>query len=319
MSSARQLVQKGGFWLRRTVRVALATVLVLVIFAFVAARISYARVTDGLLDFGEELRRTSGQNINAEHQGDLYEIVLNGQPLDSANASTRHSMHEVLDYFQSQCKDNANGLSDTFANLPKSVDGLPLGKGSEGFFTVRREQENRGFVFCMAADKKLSNAEMIMRLRRAGTTGDFGLIGDVRYVTVYKEENGARVFTAWTHGTFNVYSMFPKTGDAPGEDFGGVPRPDGGRRILSATVTGAPFGANAYEVPGAPTDVAKGLDTKLVAAGWKLVPTAPGVPNDTQFYSLGNAVDVGVNARKAHGDTTHVSYIVSRGIGSVSR
>jgi hypothetical protein len=115
-------------------------------------------------------------------------------------------------------------------------------------------------------------------------------------VTVYREGSGARVFTAWTHGTFNVLTMFPKYGDAPGEDLGGVPRPEGGRRTLSAKIVGAPFGINTYEVLGAPSEVTKEVDTVLLARGWKAVPTAPGVPDDTRFYSLGTAMDVGVHA-----------------------
>jgi hypothetical protein len=320
MASARSLLQNGGSWVGRVMRILLATFALLVVFALVAARITYARATDAGLDFGEELRQMGERNLAGEHKDDLYGVMLNGQLVDSTSASSRRSMHELLDYFQTECKEDAVGMADKFADLPRSVGQLATGKSSEGFLTVRREQDNRGFVLCFGSERSPSRSERLAQVRKAGTTGELGALGDVRYVVVYKAESGSRVFAAWTHGSFNVYKMFPDKGDVPGEDLAGIPRPDGGRRILSATVTGAPFGVNAYEVMGADAAaVAKELNTKLLSRGWKLVPTAPGVPNDTQFYTLGNSVDVGINARKVHGDRTQVSYLVSLGMGKVTR
>jgi hypothetical protein len=314
------MLHKGGSVLGRVMRVLLATLVLLIAFAFVAARITYARATDAGLDFGEELRQMGERNLSGEHKDDLYGIMLNGQLVESTNASSPRSMHELLDYFHAECKTDAVAMADKFANLPRAVSQVEVGKSSEGFLIVRREQDTRGFVFCIGTDGSPTRGERLAQVKSAGTTGELGTLGDIRYVVVYKSESGSRVFAAWTHGSFNLYKMFPKKGDVPGEDLAGIPRPNGGRRILSATVTGAPFGVNAYEVAGAdPADVAREIDGKLVSRGWKVVPTAPGVPKDTQFYTLGNTVDVGVNARRVHGDRTQVSYLVSLGMGSVTR
>jgi hypothetical protein len=318
MSSAQRL-QKAGAWLRRGLRVSLASALVLTSFGIVAARVSYARATDAGMNFGDELSAMSMHHTSGDLTGDAYEVVLNGQPVESSSAATRRSMHDVLDYLQSQCAHNADGLGDKFAHVGRDLASMSPDVGKEGFLVVRREQGDRGFVFCFAGDGSGSASETVARLKRAATTGDFAQLGDVRYASVHKDGTGSQVFTMWTRGAFNIYTMFPQTGDAPGEDFGGVPRPDGSRRTLSGTVVGAPFGISSYEVKGAGAEVFKGVNDKLIAAGFQPVVVAKGVPEVSHFYTLGNRMDVGVDVRETHKGVSAVSYVVSRGVGAVSR
>jgi hypothetical protein len=303
----------------RGLRVAAGTSVVLVAFGLVAVRVSYARAAEAGMDFGEELRQMGEHHLSGDLNTDAYEVLLNGQQLTASSTETNRSMHEVLDYFQTECQNDAQGLSDKFAHLDPTLDTLAPTSGVPGFLTIRREQEDRGFVFCMAADHELSGQEQILRVKSVGSSWDIGKIGDIRYVSVRKDGKRADVDAAWTHGKFDIHAMFPKTGDAPGEDFGNVPRPDGARRILTGTVTGAPFGVNAYEVAGSPEDVMSSVDMKLGAAGYKPIKMPENASRVSRFYELGNALDVGVTASSTHVGKTDVSYIVSRGIGSVTR
>jgi hypothetical protein len=320
MSTAKRLVWRaGGAWVARGLRVTLATSLVLVAFGLVAVRVSYARATDAGMNFGDELRQIGEHHLSGDLSTDAYKVSINGQTIDASSAETKRPMHEVLDYFQAQCNEDAQGLSDRLTHLQATVGAMPSTAGIPGFMTVRREQQDRGFVFCMAADHKVSTQEQLRRIKSLGSSGDFGRIGDVRYVSVRIDGDRSNVVAAWTHGKFDVRTMFPKEGDAPGEDFGNVPRPEGGRRILTGTVAGAPFGVNAYEVSGAPTEAMTAVDAKLISAGWKLTTVPAGVPQVSRFYSLGNTMDVGVSATATHRGQSDVSYIVSRSVGSVSR
>jgi len=311
--------EKGAAWLKRGLRVSIATSLVLTSFGLVAARMSYARATDAAMNFGDELRSMGVHHLSGDLAADYYEVQLNGQPVASSNAETRHSKHAVLDYLQAECEHDAVALGEKFSHLDRSLSTLTPGKGKAGFLAIRREQDDRGFVFCFAVDGDSSSTETLARIKKAGVTGDVSSIGDVRYASVRQEGKGATVVTMWTHGSFNPLAMFPKTGDAPGEDFGSIPRPEGGRRILSGTVVGAPFGVNSYEVAGGADEVFKGVNDRLLTAGWKPVPVAKGVPLADHFYTLGNVMDVGVDVREVHPGKTDVSYVVSRGVGSVSR
>jgi hypothetical protein len=320
MSSAKgPMWRAGGAWVARGLRVTAAVAVVLLAFGLVAVRVSYARATQAGLDFGDELRQMGEHHLSGDLGSDAYEVLLNGQPLHASNAVTQHPMHEVLDYFQAECQNDGQGLREQFTHLDAAVSALAPTSGVPGFLTIRREQDDRGFVFCMAADHQLTGPEEIMRVKSVGSSWDISKIGDVRYVTVRKDGDYSYVVAAWTRGKFDIHSMFPKTGDAPGEDFGNVPRPDGSRRILTGTVTGAPFGVNSYEVAGAPEEVLKSVDGKLLAAGYKPVTMPKNVPQVSRFYSLGSALDVGVTTTEAHMGKTDVSYIVSRGIGTVTR
>jgi hypothetical protein len=59
-------------------------------------------------------------------------------------------------------------------------------------------------------------------------------------------------------------AMFPMTGDAPGDDLAGVPRPAGSRRAFSATVLETGHAVRIYEAER------EQIDAQMTQAGWKL-------------------------------------------------
>jgi hypothetical protein len=303
----------------RVVRATVAAAAITTCFGFIALRTSYASANDAAMNFGDELLHLGERNPSGEVKDSSYHLNINGQQAETSNGFTTHTMGEVLDYFKKECDEHAQGLVDTFADLDGTlVDMKPVG-GAPGFATIRGEKPNEGYVFCASADHELTKQEKLARLRALTTTGDLGSLGDIRYVAVQRVPEGSHVVAAWTHGTFNLYAMFPKDGDAPGEDFPAAPRPDGSRRIFAGLIGGAAYGANVYEVKGEPDAVFAGVDAKLKAAGWKATPIYKRIPQVAHAYSLGDRLDIVVNVKKARGENSSVAYVLSEMIGTVSR
>jgi hypothetical protein len=80
------------------------------------------------------------------------------------------------------------------------------------------------------------------------------------------------VIAAWTEGPFRFGALFPKgAGDAPGSDPSGAPRPDGSRRLLTASLESVPYGVRVYDAPGPAADVLAAYDRAMPASGWSPV------------------------------------------------
>jgi hypothetical protein len=288
-------------------------------FGVVLVHSAYARAADVGLDLGDELRHMEEGHLSGDVSGEVYQLAVNGQSFQSNNQATSRPLHALLDYFQEQCSTNGDGLADGLEHLTSTLRDLPKVSGHPGFMILRKEAEDRGFIFCMGTDHELTMGEKISKMRQVAATGDLGQIGDIRYVSIMSDPGGSTVASLWTHGTLNIGAMFPRGADAPGEDIGAVPRPDGARRILTGSVIGAPFGVNAYEVPGAPAQVMASVETKLLAAGWQPAPIPDAIHVATRFYSLPGALDLAVVARGDRGGKSDVAYLVSRAIQTVSR
>jgi len=303
----------------RGLRITLAGSVIVVAFGAVAVRVSVARASDVGMSFGDQLLMVGESHASGSLVADVYHVHVNGQILETTNTTTDLPMREVLNYAADQCKNHADGLREAFQHLDHTLTTKEPTNGTSGALIVHQEYGERGYVFCVAPDHALTPVELMARLEEAGHTGDFSRIGNIRYIAVRQMGPRARVVTAWHDGQFELAKMFPSTEDAPGDDFGGVPRPDGARRTLSATIDGASAGVNSYEVKGKAGDVLAGLDSKLVAKGWKGVPTAPGVPNAGKYYTLGTKEDLVVTASDGTAGMTNVAYVVSRNIASVAR
>jgi hypothetical protein len=305
----------------RLARVTATTLVVLVCFGTLASRRVYAEVNDTALHFGDQLLRLHETPIAGDLEGDFYRLHVNGQPIDIASGTTSRSSTFMLDYFERQCKEHADGMEREFVSLQTTLgeDTLPTGDGYKGLGTVRSERGRRGFVVCFAEGRELGDGEKAERVTQAARTTDLSRLGDMRYVVVEDIGQGSHVVAAWTHGSFDLGRIFPKDGDVPGQDIATAPRPPGSRRVLTAGADGAPFGIIAYEVAGDEERVAGDVGAVLAKAGWT---KAVGVPVELatfgQAYSLGN-LDLLVSTAPApsHGKTS-VSYVYSQMIGSAS-
>jgi hypothetical protein len=306
---------RAALWAMRAVRVGLVATAVVASFGFVAFRVGEARAATLGQAFGDELLTVGESRATGELSRDFYKVQLNGQTLYSSNARTPMAMRDVLNYFADQCKTHATGLRETFKDIDGSLAKLDPTTGAPGALIVHKEADDRGYVFCVAPDHGLSMPELIERMGRLDATGDFATVGDMRYVVARKTPNGTRVVTAWTEGTFDVSRMFDPSGDVPGEDFGNVPRPDGARRTVSATIEGGPGGLNGYLVKGTPAEVRAQVDRKLSAAGWRSLPIPAAIKDAPLTYSFGSSLDLVVTTDALGADSTSVGYLVSRSIG----
>jgi len=318
LTTAKRLSWLAVGWAARAIRMSLAGSLAIVFLAFIAARVSIARASDAGMHFSDELMRIGEHHVSGDLEGGVYTIRLNGQTFESTNSASARPMGEVLDFFQEQCRHHAGGLRDSFGHLDAALATLEPATGTDGAMVLRRDDDDRGYVFCVAPDHALSNAEKLQRMGLFGRSADLHVVGDLRYVAVRKSADGTQVVTAWTEGPFNLIHMFPMTGEAPGEDFGGVPRPDGSRRVLSGTIEGAEYGVNAFEVGGEIPEVMTGLDTKLTAAGWTRHDLGQEIASTGRFYSLGTSLDLVVSFSEAGRGLTAATYVVSRNIGHLS-
>ena len=311
-TTMQRVSQACARWAFRVVRVSIAWIVVMLCLAVVLVRVSIAGASDVGLRFGDELMRVGTHHGNGDVDTDVYTIRMNGQVFQSANAATMRSKEEVLDYFQEQCRHHAGGLRDTFGNLTPALETLAPTTGTDGAMTVRRDSGDHGYVFCVAPDHALTTTERLERLHVLAKTSDLHDVGDMRYVSVKKTPEGTQVVTAWTEGPFVLTNLFNATGDALGEDFGNVPRPDAARRTFSGTIDGAPFGVNMYEVRGEVPGVLNGLDAKLVSAGWRRLKAGKEAPDNGRFYSLGNTMDLILSVDSVGDKLTQATYVVSR-------
>ena len=184
----------AGRWAGRALRVSVGLAAVAGCAGLVAVRVSYARAAEAGLNFSEELHQLTEQHLSGDVDGESYEIAMNGQPFEASAAGTGRSMAEVLDYFQEQCKTNGDGLGERLSHLSTTLHDLPPAKnGHPGFMVVRKEAEDRSFVFCLGENHELSTPEMLHRMQIFAKTGDLGRIGDLRYITVFKDQGGSMV------------------------------------------------------------------------------------------------------------------------------
>jgi hypothetical protein len=85
----------------------------------------------------------------------------------------------------------------------------------------------------------------------------------------------------WTLDKFNIREMLPEEGDAPGEDFPALPRPEGSRRLFSLQIVGAPYGINVYESTHEPVALANSYDQRLTSDGWFAIDIESQAKRDT--------------------------------------
>ncbi len=315
LTTTRRLSWMAARWGGRALRVALAWAVVLACLALVVTRVSVAAAADVGMSFSDELMKVGSHHVAGDMADDVYTMELNGQTVYSSNSATHRTMDVVLSYYEEQCTQHAQGLLENFGHLDDALTSFPTSTGTPGVLVVRKDSEDRGYVFCVAPDRPLSTEEFLKRLARFGKTTDLSTVGDIRYVAVRKGDDGAtQVVAAWTQNPFVLSRMFPAEGEVAGVDFGGVPRPDGARRVLSGTIQGSSYGVNSYEVRGSVDSVLASVDSKLAAAGWQRQAAGP-IPSTGRFYALGTKVDVAISVLDVGGGLTQATYAVSRNVG----
>jgi hypothetical protein len=99
----------------------------------------------------------------------------------------------------------------------------------------------------------------------------------MRYALARRKADTTSLLLLWTEGDAKLSELFPAQGDAPGRELADVPRPEGGRRLLSAVEEGMPFGLATYEVQGRTlAKVTRDFSRRLAVGGWRTQPLKKG-------------------------------------------
>jgi hypothetical protein len=202
-------------------------------------------------------------------------LMLNGTPVHLASAELAAPLATVLDRAEKGCETHAAGLADDFADLESSFGRAPSERGFPGVAVLRDVREGHGVVACFAPDAPTGPMGLMKRLGRFAQSEDLGDVGGLRYMTAYSEGGGTRVTATWADGRIDIGAMFPSEGDAPGEDPSAAPRPDGARRIVSARVMPAPYGAYVYATKETAERAITGYERAVVARGFEVVSSDP--------------------------------------------
>lgn len=214
----------------------------------VTARSVKADVEQMLMGLGAEMMRY-GQ---ATRQDAPRTLTLNGQALKLSVGSTKDSLADVLDHYESKCISRDGGLSQQLADAYRK-SGPRLTEKQERLLdtTLRQDADDQGFVVCLdAGTGQIDWKRWVNRLSKFLETGNVSEVGQLRYVYAQRDKRSTTFVTLWAEGSLNVWEMFPNAGDAPGFDLPNVPRPNGSRRLLSARESGFAQSINVYGARG---------------------------------------------------------------------
>jgi hypothetical protein len=267
----RPLVLRATAYAKRALRVSGAVTVIAIVLGLVLAARARAAMADAALSLGGELSKIGVA------MGPANRVRLNGELVNVASAMVDDAPAAVLDRFEGECRAHSGGIAEEMLALA-ATSKLPsaAGAGLPGIGVLRKEGEARGAVACLARDGSEGSAGFLRGLQAMlSSSGDLASLGKLRYVVAERSPGATRthVVAAWTDGSFHLGALFPKAerGDAPGSDPAGAPRPDGSRRLLTASLEGVPYGIRVYDAPGAPTDVLASYDRAMPEQGWRAI------------------------------------------------
>jgi hypothetical protein len=131
-----------------------------------------------------------------------------------------------------------------------------------------------------------------------------------RFTFVRGDAKSASLTSVTRQSKADIGEMFPKDGDAPGGDLAGVPRPEGSRRVIAASVVETGHAVRIYEVPrkAAPAEELRAqrdaFDRQMRAAGYEPSSDVDKVLEDTRLYV--RAADRIVVAFEPSADATRI-------------
>jgi len=260
-------------WSAKVARLTAYFTFVAVVLAVIAGRIAYAHAKRAALETGEELIRLTDQ----ANMSGVYRLRLNGELVKVTSAVSNADHNVILDRFQKECEDHADGMETEFVRLSDAVtpNANPRNEGHPGVGVLRQSDDLGGMVACFAIGKVSDTGEVYKRAAEFAKTGDLGSMGAFRYVVAKKGKKAAsHVVALWTEGSFDVKKAFPDEGDAPGNDAPGVLRPPSSRRLMTAYAEGAPYGVRVYESTWTKEAILAEYDKVMPATGWMTFPSA---------------------------------------------
>ncbi len=233
--------------------------------ATLALGLSTAKAAFGerLLGFGAELSHWENFHLSTAPR----RISLNGAELELVVATTQLSIADTLDRLEGVCEQGGGVVGSNV--LPKLLKATTAVSRSWLSGRIRKESERDGVLACLDSGMPLGLEELNARLHAFAKSADLKELGALRYATARRTGNVTTVLFIWSEGSVPLRAMFPKSGDAPGFDPHGVPRPKGSSRLLSGAEHGAPYSIAVYRTEMETPEALLGwYRTALPAAGF---------------------------------------------------
>ena len=230
-----------------------------------------AALGERLLGFGAELSRWENLRLSTAPR----RISVNGAELELVVATTHLSIADTLDRLENVCAQRGGVAGANL--LPKLLSSTTKVSRSWLSGRVRHESQREGVLACLDTGMPLGLEELSTRLQRVAKSGDLNELGALRYATARRTGNVTTVLFIWSEGSVPLRDMFPKSGDAPGFDPQGVPRPKDSSRLLSGAEHGAPYSIAVYRTETqTPEALLAWYRTALPAAGFAVEDGAGG-------------------------------------------
>jgi hypothetical protein len=230
--------------------------------AIVSVRAARAETIDEALVIGRQMT-----DLSHSAKTQALKVRMNGQEMMFATSLSHDAPAVILDRYEKLCRENAAQSPDDWKALAEKTPAQAKLAGETGG-TIRGGSRDEGTIMCFVRSSH-SKSTLGEALGAFQSTGELGAIGQLRYAYVRKTKNGnTSVLAAWTLDKFDLQEMLPDEGDAPGEDFAELPRPEGSRRLFSVKVVGTPYGLNVYESTNDPVKLANAYDERLTKDGW---------------------------------------------------
>jgi hypothetical protein len=298
-------------WSAKFARLTVYFMFVGILLAVVAGRMAYAHAKKAAMETGDELLRLT----DAAHMSGVYRLRLNGELVRVTSAVSNTDHNVILDRFQKECEEHADGMEMEFARLSDAItpNANPRNEGHPGIGILRNSDDKGGMVACFAIGKVKDTGEVYKRIGEFAKSGDLGALGNIRYVAAKKgDTTTSHVVALWTEGSFDVKKMFPDEGDAPGNDAPGVLRPPSSKRLMTAYAEGAPYGVRVYDSSWTKEAILAEYDKVMPATGWMTFPRATeAAPFSRAFSKEGH--DIIVTAEPSQNGTGTSISIVEMG------
>ena len=221
--------------------------------AFSCLSSAQARLAESMQDFSALF----SQLTKATSRSKESRLDVNGLELHRITASTRLSVKDTLDRLEGLCRDRG-GLEGIERLLKNSGAASSSAWPSIIHGVYRNQGANQGTIACIDTGGPLGVTDLTRRLQEFARTKNLAALGKLRYALARRNGPRTSVLVFWTDGDARLLEMFPKSGDAPGTDLPGVPRPEQSVRLLSAAERGSPYSITAYrsthQSPAAMTD-----------------------------------------------------------------
>lgn len=228
-----------------------------------------AEVGEKMFEVGKNLSQLSDL-VDTTHN-----FSMNGQHVYLSTGISDQSIDAVLDRYEKHCKDGGGVFSELFKDAPPNTD-IP---SNFKMGIVREQKGDTGALLCMVRGAE-TPATTLEALQKFADTQDFGSLGDARYVHVHRTGNGGtKVTLLWTEGSVKLNELVAEGDREPtGRDPDYLPRPLGGKRLMSIDAVGTKYNAFVYSSDETPDAVMNDLKAKMDQQGWVTVAeTADGV------------------------------------------